>query len=194
MRFLSNERGFTLIEVVASIVIISMALLLLSNFIVRSYVESGVQDNQLIARNIARQIIEDWNSGQYYKKADFQTIKNGSGTIVPSINSYYLPPSDNLDFTSFITEEFFLNHRINLPITFEFRDLPINQKNYKGKVVIDKLEGNYSEKTGGTESNIQFQKSLSSQLLVHVEVSGPNSRVPVVLETSYTYEGDPSTP
>jgi prepilin-type N-terminal cleavage/methylation domain-containing protein len=64
MNTLSNEKGFTLIEVIASIVIFSVALLLLSSFFTNSFILSKKQDTQMIAMNLARQTAEQWKSGQ----------------------------------------------------------------------------------------------------------------------------------
>ncbi|USG64674.1 prepilin-type N-terminal cleavage/methylation domain-containing protein [Brevibacillus ruminantium] len=58
-----NEKGMTLIEVLASIVILSIALLLLSNFLVRGLELSGKEDSKLVAMNLARQLAEAWRSG-----------------------------------------------------------------------------------------------------------------------------------
>lgn len=63
MKELDNEKGLTLVEVVASILIFSFALLLLSHFLVRSFEISGQQDNRQVAMNLARQTIEAWKSG-----------------------------------------------------------------------------------------------------------------------------------
>jgi prepilin-type N-terminal cleavage/methylation domain-containing protein len=64
MDVISQEKGFTLIEVIASIVIFSVALLLLSSFFTNSFILSKKQDTQMIAMNLARQTAEQWKSGQ----------------------------------------------------------------------------------------------------------------------------------
>ncbi|BAU26982.1 prepilin-type N-terminal cleavage/methylation domain-containing protein [Aneurinibacillus soli] len=57
-----KEKGFTLIEVVAALVIFSIAILLFSNFFVKGYSLSKKQDNRMIALNLARQTAEEWKS------------------------------------------------------------------------------------------------------------------------------------
>ncbi|WP_052947370.1 type IV pilus modification PilV family protein [Aneurinibacillus tyrosinisolvens] len=182
MRFLSNERGFTLIEVVASIVIISMALLLLSNFIVRSYVESGVQDNQLISQTLARQVVEDWKSGQYYKNEDYESIIGHSE--IDHSETHLLDEnnaSSYLDFASFMKD-----NALKVPITFQLQPLAVNGRTYTRTIIIEKLQGNYSEKTTASTGNVQFFNSPNDEFLVRVRVSSPNSRVPVTLDSYYT--------
>jgi prepilin-type N-terminal cleavage/methylation domain-containing protein len=68
MDVVSQEKGFTLIEVIASIVIFSVALLLLSSFFTNSFILSKKQDTQMIAMNLARQTAEQWKSGQVDQK------------------------------------------------------------------------------------------------------------------------------
>lgn len=63
MKVLHNEKGLSLVEVVASLFIFSIALLFLSNFLVRSFEISGNQDNRQVAMNLARQTVEEWESG-----------------------------------------------------------------------------------------------------------------------------------
>lgn len=57
-----KEKGFTLIEVVAALVIFSIAILLFSNFFVKGYSLSKKQDSRMIALNLARQTAEEWKS------------------------------------------------------------------------------------------------------------------------------------
>jgi|GEM_PF-2546158 len=76
MKVLCNERGFSLIEVLASVVIFSTVLLLLANFLIQSYEVSGNEDAKVVAMNLARQTAEQW--------------KNGAGTVPADATlSYY---------------------------------------------------------------------------------------------------------
>ncbi|MFD2369061.1 prepilin-type N-terminal cleavage/methylation domain-containing protein [Brevibacillus sp. GCM10020057] len=63
MKALANEKGLSLIEVVASLLILSVALMFLSQFLVRSFAISGNQDNRQVALNLARQTMEEWKTG-----------------------------------------------------------------------------------------------------------------------------------
>lgn len=63
MKFLRNERGLTLVEVIASIVILSISLLLFGSFFTRNYTISKAQDNRMLAMNLARQTADEWKSG-----------------------------------------------------------------------------------------------------------------------------------
>ncbi|MGC5326600.1 type IV pilus modification PilV family protein [Brevibacillus sp. SYSU BS000544] len=74
MNYIQNEKGLTLVEIVASLVILSLALLMMSNFLVRSFEISGDQDNRLVAMNIARQVAEQWKSGNGSYPADSKFV------------------------------------------------------------------------------------------------------------------------
>ncbi|WP_027414878.1 type II secretion system protein [Aneurinibacillus terranovensis] len=63
MRGFPDEKGFTLIEVLLSIVIFSISLLLFSTFFINNINQSSKQDAQLIAMNLARQTAEQWKNG-----------------------------------------------------------------------------------------------------------------------------------
>ncbi|MFT9849853.1 type IV pilus modification PilV family protein [Aneurinibacillus sp. REN35] len=63
MGILKEEKGLTLVEVVASIVILSISLLLFGSFFTQNYTLSKSQDNRMIAMNLARQTAEEWKSG-----------------------------------------------------------------------------------------------------------------------------------
>ncbi|MFE4199022.1 type IV pilus modification PilV family protein [Aneurinibacillus aneurinilyticus] len=64
MRILSNEKGFTLIEVIAAIIIFSVSLLLFNVYFVNSFSNSKKQDTQMVAMNIARQVAEQWKNSE----------------------------------------------------------------------------------------------------------------------------------
>ncbi|ERI11296.1 type IV pilus modification PilV family protein [Aneurinibacillus aneurinilyticus] len=64
MRILSNEKGFTLIEVIAAIIIFSVSLLLFNSYFVNSFSNSKKQDTQMVAMNIARQVAEQWKNSE----------------------------------------------------------------------------------------------------------------------------------
>ncbi|MGN7470659.1 type IV pilus modification PilV family protein [Brevibacillus sp. SAFN-007a] len=70
MKVLDNEKGLSLVEVVASLLIFSIALLFLSHFLVRSFEISGNQDNRQVAMNLARQTVEEWRGGNGMIPAD----------------------------------------------------------------------------------------------------------------------------
>ncbi|MBP1930219.1 type IV pilus modification PilV family protein [Ammoniphilus resinae] len=57
-----NQKGFTLIEVLVSIVLFSVVLMLFSTYFINSFSLSKRQDSELIAMNIAKQIAEQWKS------------------------------------------------------------------------------------------------------------------------------------
>ena len=83
-----KEKGFTLIEVVAALLILSMAVLLFSNFFVRGYGLSKNQDNQMIAMNLARQVAEEWKSGNGRVSADGNTISGRYSVTTSQIFTY----------------------------------------------------------------------------------------------------------
>lgn len=83
-----KEKGFTLIEVVAALLILSMAILLFSNFFVHGYGLSKKQDNQMIAMNLARQVAEEWRSGNGRVLADGQTTPSGRAVSPTSLFTY----------------------------------------------------------------------------------------------------------
>lgn len=64
MKELENEKGLSLIEVVASLLILSVALMFLSQFLVKSFEISGSQDHRQVALNLARQTMEEWKTGK----------------------------------------------------------------------------------------------------------------------------------
>ncbi|WP_139490262.1 prepilin-type N-terminal cleavage/methylation domain-containing protein [Brevibacillus dissolubilis] len=55
-----NQKGLSLLEVVAALLILSIALLIMSHFLIRSFEQSSGQDEQQIAMNLARQTAEQW--------------------------------------------------------------------------------------------------------------------------------------
>ncbi|MGF9824747.1 hypothetical protein ABE430_00070 [Brevibacillus agri] len=72
MKVLDNEKGLSLVEVVASLLIFSITLLFLSHFLVRSFEISGNQDSRQVAMNLARQTVEEWRAGNGVIPADQQ--------------------------------------------------------------------------------------------------------------------------
>ncbi|MBN6186531.1 prepilin-type N-terminal cleavage/methylation domain-containing protein [Aneurinibacillus sp. BA2021] len=64
MKGLLNAKGFTLIEVLAAIVIFSVTLLLFNAYFVNSFSHSKKQDTKMVAINVARQIAEQWKNGE----------------------------------------------------------------------------------------------------------------------------------
>ncbi len=60
-----GQKGFTLIEVLVSIVLFSVVLLLFSTYFVNNTAQSTKQDTKLIAANLARQTAEEWKAKEY---------------------------------------------------------------------------------------------------------------------------------
>ena len=59
MNILRNSRGFTLLEVLVSIIILSISLLVFNTFFVNNITQNSRQENKQIAVNIARQKIAE---------------------------------------------------------------------------------------------------------------------------------------
>ncbi|GEN33023.1 type IV pilus modification PilV family protein [Aneurinibacillus danicus] len=76
MSFFKSERGLTLVEVVASMIILSISLLLFGSFFTRNYTISKSQDNRMIAMNLARQTAEEWKSGTVLFHSTEMTLQN----------------------------------------------------------------------------------------------------------------------
>jgi type II secretory pathway pseudopilin PulG len=98
MKYLLNERGLSLIEVVASLVILTMALLLLSSFLVRSFELSGEEDLKTVAMNIARQTAEEWKEKDYLTLREKAQKKEPVSQSSISINGVEYQPKVSFAF------------------------------------------------------------------------------------------------
>jgi prepilin-type N-terminal cleavage/methylation domain-containing protein len=128
MKELRNERGLSLIEVLASLFILSMALLFLSNFLVRSYELSGDEDVRAVAMNIARLTAEQW--------------KNGQGTIDGDASNDSLPSGVNRSDYAGKTLDFALLAQLTddlggAPVTGAEYDVVVNGKTYRPQVFLE---------------------------------------------------------
>jgi type II secretory pathway pseudopilin PulG len=128
MKELRNERGLSLIEVVASLFILSMALLLMSNFLVRSYELSGDEDLKAVAMNIARLTAEHW--------------KNGQGTIDGDASNDALPSGVNRSDYAGKTLDFGLLAKLTddlggAPVTGAEYDVVVNGRTYRPQVFLE---------------------------------------------------------
>jgi prepilin-type N-terminal cleavage/methylation domain-containing protein len=96
MRALVNNKGFTLIEVLAAIVIFSVTLLIFNAYIVNSFSSNKSQNTNQVAINIAREIAEQWKSGNGRVPGStastpdigpmtYQEIKNTYGASLDSV-------------------------------------------------------------------------------------------------------------
>lgn len=121
MRILSNEKGFTLIEVIAAIIIFSVSLLLFNVYFVNSFSNIKRQDSQLIAMNIARQFAEQW--------------KAGNGTLIES-GTTLLATSNYKEIAAKEIE--ILNK------SFSLSNVTLNGITYEPTIVINKLEPLYT--------------------------------------------------
>lgn len=121
MRILSNEKGFTLIEVIAAIIIFSVSLLLFNVYFVNSFSNIKRQDSQLVAMNIARQFTEQW--------------KAGNGTLIES-GTTLLATSSYKEIAAKETEI------LNKP--FSLSNVSLNGITYEPVIVISKLEPLYT--------------------------------------------------
>ncbi|MED0671970.1 type II secretion system protein [Aneurinibacillus aneurinilyticus] len=122
MRILSNEKGFTLIEVIAAIIIFSVSLLLFNVYFVNGFSNIKRQDSQLVAMNIARQFAEQWKAGN-------GTLIDKDGTTLLATSSY----KKIAEKESEILGESFLLSNVTL-----------NGITYEPTIVINKLEPLYT--------------------------------------------------
>lgn len=99
MKIIKIEKGFSLIEVLASIVLVSVILMLVSSYFVKS-----MQHNSTLTNNYSSlQLCESLLS--VYKSKDYSVLeKEMNKTLDIDINNeLHLEPSTNLPFTAEVT-------------------------------------------------------------------------------------------
>ncbi len=126
MKVLDNEKGLTLVEVIASLLIFSLALLLLSNYLVRNYEITGNQTIRQVGMNLARQTIEEWKNGKG-RIDDSITFDTMSSQLKTTYENNLL---DYSDLVGLIDK----NHG-----RFEWNPIRINDRNYDTEVQISKI-------------------------------------------------------
>ncbi|EMT50264.1 MULTISPECIES: type IV pilus modification PilV family protein [Brevibacillus] len=159
-----NENGMTLIEVLASIVILSIAFLLLSNFLVRGLELSGKEDSKLVAMNLARQLAESWRSGN----GDLKT----AALPDDSLRDY---ASDKLTYPKLAA---LTDHLKNKEISFP--DVEVNERIYQPKLSLSFLD----KHNGG------YRLDDQTMILITVRVTSPEGQQLAMLQTAVA---DPRT-
>jgi prepilin-type N-terminal cleavage/methylation domain-containing protein len=114
LKLLRREEGFTLLEVLAAITIFSVVILMFSSFFVHGFQTAKSEDKQLVAMNLAQQIVED--------------LKNAKGE--------WVNPPQNSDLTY---DELFtlMNQNVN---EIQLKSVPINDRNYEPKLSLSSLD------------------------------------------------------
>ncbi len=176
MKYIRNERGLTLVEVIASLVILSIALLLLSNFLVRSFELSSDQDSRMVAMNLARQVAEEWRSGN-------GTIKNSSIVTATGFSGdsdiVSLSTKDGLLFADIKL----LCEKISVSSTPDYEiALPaveVNERIYQPKVSLS-----FYPSSSVAASDPASTLVSDPMILIIVRVNDNNNRILATLETS----------
>lgn len=159
-----NEKGMTLIEVLASIVILSIALLMLSNLLVRSMELSGKEDSKLVAMNLARQLAESWRSG------------NGdltAATLPADLLSRYSTAKLNFQRLAGLTQDLHDEgvNEVRLPA------VQVNGRTYHRSVSLVFLE----------ES--RYQLASQSMILITVRITSPEGQELALLQAAAAHPG-----
>jgi prepilin-type N-terminal cleavage/methylation domain-containing protein len=77
MKFLNNEKAFTLIEVMTSLVVILILVLAFSGAFINSLRSENIIDERLEIQNITNSIIEILRNNEIYNKSEFKSINFG---------------------------------------------------------------------------------------------------------------------
>jgi prepilin-type N-terminal cleavage/methylation domain-containing protein len=147
----ANEKGFTLLEVLAAIAIFSVALLLFNAYFVNSFSSAKRQDSQLVAMNIARQIAEQWRTGQ-------GEITIGGETIHSSYNEIAAKETEVLVDTDSdgVNDEHALS------------DIILNGITYSPTITIEKLDPLYTVKV-----TVRKKGDISILATLHTAIANP---------------------
>jgi len=154
-----NEKGMTLIEVLASIVILSIALLMLSNLLIRSLELSGKEDGKLVAMNLARQLAEAWRSG------------NGdlAAAVLPDqLRSAY--SSEKLTFHALV--ELTKNLQAEGLKEITFPDIEVNERTYQPRISLSFLDEE------------AYHLKSETMILITVRITSPEGQELAMLQTA----------
>ncbi|AMA72109.1 MULTISPECIES: prepilin-type N-terminal cleavage/methylation domain-containing protein [Aneurinibacillus] len=122
MERFSDEKGITLLEVLAAIVIFSICLLLFNVYFVNSFSTVKRQDSQLVAMNIARQVAEQWKTGN-------GSLELGTDTLRSTYKDIHAHKNDWLDDKG-------------MPVERQLSTVTLNGITYQPSITIEPFEEN----------------------------------------------------
>ena len=101
-----NNRGFSLIEVMVTLVIVSVGMLALGSFYVTSVTTEGASQQRLAAIHMAEKIIEDWQNTNIAPTPDCKVGGVAAGTLALGTATTSCVPNDGIPvFFNILIEE-----------------------------------------------------------------------------------------
>lgn len=131
-----GENGFTLIEVLISIVLFSTVLLLFSTYFVNSFSQSKRQDHEQIAITIAKQFAEQWKNEEGDISPTNVIVKDKKGKVTSL-------PLNLLDKSRLNYDDLFKL----IDYSFVLPSEKINERNYEPHITIYSLNRDPNETT-----------------------------------------------
>lgn len=100
-----NEKGLTMIEVIASVIIITIVLLSIAQLIIRSNITATYNNEKLVAIDLAESILEHLRLENHVVKQTIdQTTETDINPIEIPLKDIGLTAKDTIDKTIYITE------------------------------------------------------------------------------------------
>ncbi|WP_419956024.1 type IV pilus modification PilV family protein [Neobacillus niacini] len=127
MHTIKNEKGVTLVELLASIVILSIILLSFMTFFTNSFQYNAVSSDKMKATNIAREVQEDFkvNSEKNLELKNLITFsKTSTGTTIPKSSYPKLNLTEDIIKNSGILTMKLISQNYNVEVTVDTNNDP----------------------------------------------------------------------